>query len=366
MPASYRWLAYDLMSNTPLEELPLSSPSFGGVLCGAGEFRAKLPLFHPDPVISAALTAASIPERTIVFPERNGVIVGDAGYIIWQRHRHGSKPADLTGAAFASILRRERIVADLLYQSVDQLTIAKGLIDHLQGQPGAAFGIDVPAVTSGVLRDRQYYAYERKNLGDALAQLGAVENGFEWGLDVVMVAGVPVKTLHLSYPRRGRIAGSTGLIFELGKNLIDYDILEDGSRSARTIDIIGGGDGAAMQIATRTRTDLLDAGWPLTAEVLAAKDVTDPTTLNDHAAAAVAARAATPQFLTCQIEPNDTDAGFGQWITGDYVKVQISDHQFPRTSTGPGLDAYYRIIAWTMTVDDDGGEVLKVTLGAIS
>lgn len=361
----YRWLAYDLMSNTALEELPLSSPTFGGELCGAGEFNAKLSLFHPDPVISAALTAASIPERTIVFPERNGVLVGD-GYIIWQRRRHDTGPAELVGLSFASILRRQRVVADLLYQGVDQFTIAKGLIDHLQSQPGAGFGIVVPAVTSGVLRDRQYYAYERKNLGDALSQLGDVENGFEWGIDAAWSGGVPVKTLHLSYPRRGRIAGSTGLIFELGKNLIKYDILEDGSRSARTVDILGGGDGAAMQIATRTRTDLLDTGWPLTAEVVAAKDVTDPTTLNDHAAAAVAARAATPQFLTCEISPDDPDSGFGQWITGDDVKVRISDHQFPRTSAGPGLEAYYRIITYTMTVDDNGGEVLKVTLGAIS
>lgn len=362
---SYRWLAYDLMSGAALEELPLSAPSFGGELCGVGEFNAKLQLFDPDPVISATWTAASIPERTIVFPERDGVLVGD-GYIIWQRHRHGRAPADLVGLSFASILRRQRIVSDLSYTAVDQLTIANGLIDHLQSQPGAAFGIVTPAVTSGVLRDRTYYAYERKNLGEALAQLGAVENGFEWGIDVAWSGGVPVKTLHLSYPRRGRIAGSTGLVFELGKNLIDYHILEDGSRSARTVDVIGSGDGADMKISTKTRTYLLDAGWPLTAEVIAAKDVSDQSTLDDHAAAAVAARAAAPQFLTCEMDPDDPESAFGQWITGDDVLVRISDHQFHRTSTGPGLEAYYRIISWKMTVDDNEGEILEVTLGAIS
>lgn len=364
--ASYRWLAYDLMSGESKGELPLSgSPFFGGELCGVGEFRASLQLFHPNPRISATWTAASIPERTIVFPDRDGALVGD-GYIIWQRRRRGSGAALLTGLSFASILRRERIIADLLYEGVDQLTIAKALVDHLQSQPGAAFGIVTPAVTSGVLRDRTFYAYERKNLGEALAQLGAVENGFEWGIDVAWSAGVPVKTLRLSYPRRGRIAGSTGLVFELGKNMTDYDILEDGSRSARTVDILGAGDGADMKISTKTRTELLDAGWPLTAEVIAAKDVSDQSTLDDHAAAAVAARAATPQFLTCEIDPDDPESAFGQWITGDDVLVRISDHQFPRASNGPGLEAYYRIISWTMTVDDNEGEKLAVTLGAIS
>lgn len=359
--ANYRFLSYDLRTNVALEELPLSIKEFGGRLNGAGPFRATMPV---EAATSRLLMAATVPERTVVYVERDGVLV--EGFIIWRRTRRSARPVEISGSAFPSYLRRNNIRANLTYAAADQFAIARGIIDHLQTQAGANIGIITGSATCGVTRDRTYYGYERKNVGDAIAELGAVDNGFDWSIDVAWSAGVPTKTLNLSYPRRGRIAGSTGVVFEAGKNLLDYEFLEDGTRSARSVDALGSGDGSDMLISTSTDTALIDAGYPLTAETIAHKDVTVQATLDAHALAARRARAATPTFLEVEIDPADVDAGLGTWIVGDDVQVRITDDNFPLQSDGtPGLLSYWRVLAYDVKLPDNGPETVKVVLGSI-
>ena len=357
--AVWRFLAYDARSNTALADLPLSVRKFGAVLNGAGSFSGQIPV---ETSTAALLRAATVPERTIVYIERDGVLLD--GFLIWTRARKPGQPMDIAGMSIESILRRNRIVANLTYTGVDQLTIARNLITHMQSQAGADLGIQVGSGLSGVLRDRTYNGYERKNLGDALAELAAVDNGFDWSIDVAWSGGVPVKSLNLSYPRRGRIAGSTGIVFVTGKNILDYEFVEDGTRSARAVDVLGSGDGNDMKIGSKGDTALIDAGYPLTAEVIARKDVSVQTTLDDLAIAAVKARAATPSFLTLTVAPDDIDAGLGTWIVGDDALVQITDDNFPIQSDGtPGYQAYHRIIAFAVDIHDAGPGVVKINHG---
>jgi hypothetical protein len=363
--STYRWLAYDLRTNVALAELPLAVKSFSGQLNGAGAFSATMGV---DVATSTALKTATTPERTIVFVERDGVILD--GFIIWRRTFKPEQPVRIEGASIPSYLRRNRIVTSWAYVATDQFTMARGIVDHLQSQTGANIGIATGSGTCGVLRDRTYYGYERKNLGDALAELAAVDNGFDWAIDCswnTSVPPAPQKVLTLSYPRRGRIAGSTGVIFELGKNIVDYTFDEDGSRSARAVDAIGSGDGVDMKISTAVDTSLLDAGYPLTAETIAHKDVVVQATLDAHATAAMRARSKTPTFLSLVIDPSDVDAGLGTWIVGDDALVRITDTNFPLQSDGqPGYQQYHRIIAYSVDIPDDGPETVTVVLGSIT
>lgn len=357
----YRWLAHDLRTNAALAELPLSVKSFGGTLNGIGAFSASLPITRDT---ASVLASATIPERTIVYVERDGVLL--EGYIVWTRERNPGAPWQLAGSSVLSILRRNPIRADLTYAAQDQFTIARGLVNHYQGQSGGNVGITTDVSTCGVLRDRTYYGYERKNLWDALEELAQVDNGFDFGVDVAWSAGVPTKSLTLSYPRRGRIAGSTGIVFEAGKNLLGYTFTEDGSRSARTVDALGAGDGVDMLISSSTDTSLIDAGFPLTAETVSHKDVKVKATLDGHAVAARRARAVTPTFLTLSVDPDDVDAGLGHWIVGDDALVQITDDNFPQQADGsPGYRQYHRIIAWNVQVPEVGKETVEITLGSI-
>lgn len=361
--ASYRFLAYDLRTNVLIDELPLAIKRFGDVLNGVGEFEATLSM-PENSVQVRSLLAATIPERTVVYVERDGVLLN--AYVIWSRVRQSDQPMRLNGLTLPSLLRRNRLNATITATGVDQFTIANTLVNYIQSQQGGNFGITTLATVSGVLRDRVYNGYERKNAYDALAELGAVENGFDWAIDIAWSAGVPTKTLRLSYPRRGRIAGSTGIVFESGKNITDYTFTEDGLRSARSIDAFGSGDGNDMKITTATDTALLDAGYPLTSDYVSHKDVTVTATLDGYARDAVRARSMTPTFLAITVDPSDVEASLGSFIVGDDAYVSITDRQLPRQDDGsPGHAGYYRILGYDVLIPEAGPERVSVTLGTI-
>jgi hypothetical protein len=93
---------------------------------------------------------------------------------------------------------RMGVTADLTYSAVDQLTIAKGLVDHWQSLAYGNYGIDTSGITtSGVVRDRAYLRDELHNIGQRLQELGAVDNGFDMHVDPSS------RDLVLSYPTRG-------------------------------------------------------------------------------------------------------------------------------------------------------------------
>lgn len=93
---------------------------------------------------------------------------------------------------------RMGVTSDLTYAAVEQFTIAKGLVDHWQGQAHGNYGIDTASVgTSGVVRDRTYLRDELHNIGTRLQELGAVINGFD------MHVNPTTRALVLSYPQRG-------------------------------------------------------------------------------------------------------------------------------------------------------------------
>lgn len=368
----YRYFAHDLRTNTQLLELPLTGVRFGEILNGAGTFSATLQLAVPaatsaTTTSSAAeeLTNASTPERTAIWIERDGVIIW--GGIIWQRKRGKSRPAELSGATFWSYFRRRNLFpeggAGLVYTATDQHTIFRGLVTAAQNPPGSNIGVLTGSGLSGVLRDRTYLVYEVPVIADVAEQLAAVDNGFDFAIEVGQDRS---KNLVLSYPRRGRQASSTNVAFVDGKNLIDYEVLEDGTRSARVVQAFGAGDGDRMLRSTQTRTDMLDAGFPATSTVTSYKSVTDQSTLNAHALADVNARAVTPTFWKVRVDPTDPDGGLGAFTIGDDALVTIGDDEnFPRQADGsPGYSGYHRIIGWDIAVDaQTGTETLDITLG---
>ncbi len=93
---------------------------------------------------------------------------------------------------------RMGVTADLTYTAVDQFTIAKGLVDHWQALDYGHYGIVTSGIgTSGVTRDRTYLRNELHHVGQRLAELAAVINGFDIHVDPAS------RDLILSYPERG-------------------------------------------------------------------------------------------------------------------------------------------------------------------
>jgi hypothetical protein len=368
--SSWQYIAADLRTNQPLAELPLTGVSFEEILNGAGVFSATLPLAG-DAADSATtrrararfLTAASTPGRTAVYALRDGSVVG--GAIIWTRTRESDAPAQIAGAGFWSFFRLQHLRVARSYVGVDQLAIARDLVQTAEAVFGADIGVTVGTETSPVVRSQSWAGYELKQVAGAVEELAALDRGFDVAIDITPTLG---KVLTLSYPRRGRLAGTTGLVFARGKNLLSYRVFEDDTQAARTFTAVGAGDGDDMLLSTATRTDLLDAGYPLTSATGAWKDEAVAANLAARSVAEVAARALTPTTWSLSIDPDDIDGGLGRFIAGDDVLLEIDDDDnFPRQDDGaPGYSAYHRILSWKITVPDQGPDELSVQLGNLT
>lgn len=312
----YRYLVADLLTGTIKEEMPFSSVKFSHVLNRPGAFSASIGLRH-----SKATRDVLDPGRTAIHIERDGVIVWSG--ILWTAKASIENASlELGGEGWWSYFRHRKIRTTKTYTAQDQLFIVRDLINYAQSITGGNIGVVVGSETSGVTRDRVYYHYERKNLGEAVEQLAEVQGGFDFAIDCAWSGGSVVKTLILSYPRRGRI---TDLTFQLGTNIQGLSQEVDATRQANLIDSIGSGEADAMLIATAADTSQLTA-YPLLEDVTSYKDISVSATLQAHAASDLAKQkrpvTRIPTLLAVQSNP---DAGLGTYITGDSVQVVGSD-----------------------------------------
>ncbi len=370
--AQYRYLAHDLRTNALLEELPLTGVSFGGVLNGAGAFTATLQLNQqmqtaPGVLTSKAalLVAATRTGRTIVYVERDGVLID--GYILWTRlYDSSSQTMQLAGQSVLSYFDRRRNNVDQTFLADDQLNIARTLISVAEAQPGGNIGVLIGSETCGVTRARTYKGYEHKKIGEAVRQLAAVDNGFDMSIDVAYVAGVPTKTLRLSYPSRGRGITDSGHVFEVGRNILSYRFPEDSATQVTRMFGEGAGDGAYMLVSTATRTDVIDAGWPLLEDAVAIKDVSVQSTLDAHTRAHALARGypvAVPQVVVT----GGGDPPIGGWILGDWAKFVFgTDPQRPDPMFPTRTELINRIVGYTCKPGDLGEDQVTLVLNGVT
>jgi hypothetical protein len=356
---TYRYLFADLLTNSILAELPITGVNFTQQLNSAGTFTGHLLLSGID---AAGLNVANgtIPARTAVYVDRNGVLVW--GGVLWGR-TYESTAQTLTFQAreFESYFERRRITTTRVFNNEDQLTIAQTLINDAQSTASGNIGVIVPATTSGVLVSRTYYSYELKGIYPALQDLSRQTNGFDMNINVAYDGGGnPTKTLLLSYPRAGVAYTSSSYTiptFEFpAGNVVEYSYPEDGSISANTVYALGAGSNEGKLIATATDTSKTSTGWPLLEEQANYSDVTDATLLAGLASGQVAAVSYPPTTLQITVPPFENPV-FGTYNIGDDARVIIKDNRFPTT-----LDSIFRIVAFNVAPGESGPERVTLTL----
>jgi hypothetical protein len=370
--ATTRVISVDLVTKTPVTELEVSGLKYGQRLNGVAGLSGSVALLPPDTVANRARNSVindAVDEcRRLLVVERDGVVVADG--IVWAApYDDATQTRAITAASQWSIWRKRVVDARATFAGVDQLTIARAIIDAAQAVPGGDLGLVHNATLSGVTRDRTYESFEKKSVAEVIEQLAGVENGFDFAVDCHWdpAASVPtlISTFTLSYPRRGRAFAQTGHVFELGKNITSMTWPTDGTKTANKVWMIGSGQGADTLIKPAVDVSQIQPlaeggpGYPLLETVIQAKSVKVPATLEAQALANLA-RSQPVVLPTIKVRA-DRDPILGSYIAGDAARIRVPPNLSPRFPDG--LDTFRRIIGWDVTVSDDGDEEVELILG---
>ncbi|MGE0138665.1 MAG: hypothetical protein AB7R77_12660 [Ilumatobacteraceae bacterium] len=290
--------------------------------------------------------------------------------IIWKRkYERVGRVISLGAGTFESYYAHRRFDGESQYINHEQLSIFRDFANYCHASgAGSDIGITVPTLdngintaASGVLRDRYYPGIDRKLYSELFDQLASLQDGFDWAVDVTWSGSTIVRNLNLSYPRRGRFAYESGIVFDSDRNLIDYDVDEFGEKATNRVFGVGQGDGVDSLQSTASRPDLIDLGYPLLDGLFIEKSISEQSTLDGKVTQLAADYGAPPTQLSLTVR-GDVEPEIGTWIVGDDVRVVIRpDERFPA-----GVDSYYRILAADFTVDGNASETVDLTVEAAS
>jgi hypothetical protein len=369
--ATYRCISLDLRTGTRIAELPLSDLRYGSKLNDVGECSGTLS-FQPIGTAQAATLNAVFNDavdecRRQLVIERDGVIVW-CGIIWLSPYKDNPASREVHAAEDWSYFRKRLITRSVTYTTTDQLTIAQQLILTAQAATGGNINVTVGAEVSGITRDITYNGYELKVVADSIEQLATADSGFDWAIDAAWntSTGALTKTLRLSYPRRGRNFSQTGFVFEVGRNVSEFNWPSDGTKTANKVWATGNGEGDAMLISSAADANQIQPlssggpGYPLLETTFSNKDVATQALLNGLARARLTSTSS-PVILPELTVEADMDPVIGSYITGDACRVIVPPGISPRFPTG--LDTYRRIIGWEVSVSDNGSETVRLTLG---
>lgn len=364
MPTTtYRYLFVDLLSNEIIAELPLTGVGFTQQLNQAGNFQGHI-LLSGIPADKYNVDLATIPGHCGLYVDRNGTLVW--GGVIWGRSYNSTEQKlTITAQEWISYFAHRRVNQTVQFSGIDQLVIAKTLIQDAQAETYGNIGVGYNSegqTTSGVLVDRVYYNYELKNIFDAIQDLSRQADGFDFHIDIEydLITGLPTKYFNTYYPRVGTTYsyGNPNIpVFSFpAGNMVEYEYPEDGSIVANRLYALGAGSNEGKLISGAVDSTRFAEGWALLDTAVNYSDITDQTVLDNLAIAQVTAVSYPPVVLKIVV-PAYVDPVFGTYEVGDDCRVIITDSRFPNTH-----DAIYRIVGLSVQPGEDGPERVTLTL----
>lgn len=338
----YRVLYADVQTGIVHGELPVTAFSWSEVLNGAGMLRASVVVDVDDP--SPAYTAANLrPGSTALWVIRDGVILKGGILSAIQSVDLTNNRADLVAEGFFAYFRRRHIRVNVDYEFIDQLQIARNLIELAASD----IRVETDSLTSGKLRQRRYRWWSMKPIADAVADLSAVDDGFDFRFAYTWTDNKPTATFTTMYPNTGY---DTTTRFDIASNCSVASIELDGTQLGNTAISVGAGDGAETLESVLTDAAGL-AGTPIFEDVQTYSSVSKVSTLAEHGADRLKRVAQPIDRIRLLLYQNQTP-GLGSFQVGDKVTVTGSHGWWSASGT-------YRIVAYDATVQD-GGEAVAV------
>jgi hypothetical protein len=347
MPA-YTVHLCDALTDDVIAELPAESLTYGEVLNAPGAATVTMALDA-----KAYGVEEIAPLRQSLFVLRDDVPVW--GGIVWSAAMYvGANTLTLNAQGFWSLMRRRRINGDLIFNGTDQALIAKGIVDNVQGVAHGDLLIDTSQITAvGVTRDRSYWDWEKKNAGEAVEQLAAVRDGFDFAIRPARVNGAYVRQMTVSYPATGRVSN---IMLEVGTNVAIVAATVDASTMALRVHAKGEGDGILAVQTVQDNAALLGV-YPLVEDLIVHNDVSNEASLIAHALRRLDA-GRVPVTIPRLTIPGGVEPTIGEFIVGDQVRVRVDYGLL-------SIDATYRITEWKVAVNEDGREEIDLSLAPL-
>ena len=155
MATTYRYLFVDLLSNTIIGELPLTGVGFTQQLNQPGTFQGHLLLSGVN-ANKYNVDLATIPAYCGLYVDRDEVLVW--GGVIWGRsYNSNSQILTFNAQEWISYFDHRRVTQDVEFTNIDQLVIAKTLIEDAQNATYGDIGVGYNSAgqtTSGILVSR--------------------------------------------------------------------------------------------------------------------------------------------------------------------------------------------------------------------
>lgn len=359
----YRVLVGDLVTNTLYDELPVTRINFSHVLNGPGKCDISMSPNPQSDLLQKKLIASNIdPAKTVIYIEKDGVVLW-AG-VLWEVFVvYPANRLRIIGEGFWSYFRRRIIGETTTFTDRDQHYVAKTLIDNALAETGGDIaGISTAStnVTSGVNVSRTYYNYQRRFVGEAIEDLANREGGFDF--DIESTWKNPYGTEFISndfqcyYPRKGTRAET---IFDLDANLLRIQWQQKGQKFVNKLYMIGGGSASDTVLTESTDVGSIFEGYPLLEHRLAKKEITNSSTLLEHANRELQLRNQVFQTLTVEVNPKGPETRVGAFTTGDVARVRASRGYLD-------LDKFYRIMSYDVYVNEGSNdERISVVLSSV-
>lgn len=350
--ARWRHLLFDVVTRAPQLELLAvgGAAQFGEVLDSPGSAQVSISI-----IPQAGLTKEMLdPPRAIYAVEKDDELVW-AGPIITHQFDIDAGTMTLGCEGYWNYVRRRNLTgSSLVYTGVEQMQIAKNLIDWMQTFLSFGdLGIDASGFTaSGVTRDRTYNGFEHPSIGKLIEDLSAIDGGFDFRLYPRWSAG-PNSSLNLRldfiYPAVGRV---TNVALDLAANAVTPDVKVDSSNLANEAIVEGAGTGQTQLSNISTDAVRMAANGIRLDTVESRTDVTQQSTLLAYAKRALARG---KQPITVPRVEVSADL-LGELIIGDQVRVIANVGLLD-------LDEQFRITRYTVDV---GSERMTLELAPLA
>lgn len=380
---TYTYLFCDLRTDTLLAELPLADVQYSFELNGIGTLRGTIP--YSAETLPLDPETASMPARTAVYVDRDGVLVW--GGIVWTRQQvKGGK--SIQAAEFLSYYQHRYVKKTLSTDTsllidpayvdaggqrlyLDQKYVMWSLLRYASDQPGGDIGLNINPLTSAatnVLRTTTYFGYERPEIYKAIKELASPDDGFDFAIEVGWTPSANnqpptrFRQARVWFPRRGRPASESGLVFSKGGghgSILDYDWPEDGTSMVTEMSGLGAGSGEAKIVKTSVAQDLIDSGWPLLEGVATYDGVIDEAQVQGMTNADLDSSSRAQVQPTFEVAA-DTDPVFGSYSVGDEALFSID----PEPKQPNGREGVLRIVSIENTAVN-GPERVRLTCVAV-